>query len=107
MSDKKISLLLEINSLANHLDALYSKELNFRNHCYLRIAFDMVIGDKWDTKINRPFLKNASEAQLENVVMLLKSYTTEKRNLQTDNTKSLTYRLKVKLILESKNPKLF
>lgn len=107
MSDKKISLLLEINSLANHLDALYRKELNFRNHCYLRIAFDMVIGDKWDTKINRPFLKNASETQLENVVVLLKSYTTEKRNLQTDNTKSLAYRLKVKLILESKNPKLF
>lgn len=107
MSHQKKCLISEIKSMANHLDALYNKELNFRNHCYLRIAFDIVVGDKWDTKINKPFVKNASEKQLKNALMLLNSYAIEKQNLQLDNIKSLEYRLKFRLIVKSKNPTLF
>ena len=43
--------------LANELENIYHN-LNFKNHCYLRIAYDNTIDAKWDTVINRPFTIN-------------------------------------------------
>ena len=36
-------------------------DLNFQNHCYLRIALDNIFQAKWDTKIKRPAYRNLSK----------------------------------------------
>ena len=94
MDFTKIELATSIKKLANVLDKKYQLELNFRNHCYLRIAFDAVIEDKWDEKIKRPFVKFADVNQLLFVEKLLQKYILDKNQLLVDNIKSLGYRKK-------------
>jgi hypothetical protein len=81
--------------LANHLQKVYPK-LNFRNHCYLRIAYDTVVGSKWDTVIERPFVAKASRIQVDRVDELLRLYIEDKDLLLEHNLKSLEYRGKLK-----------
>ena len=80
--------------LANDLELQYP-DLNFRNHCYLRIAYDNVLGAKWDTVISKPFVAKASRNQIAQANRLLKSYKTDKDLLMQHNKQSLIYRKKI------------
>ena len=93
--ENRISINNKIIELFNFLDAHYASELNFRNHCYLRIAYDNTINNKWDNVVAKPFIKNASEDQLNNVVGLLKNYTINKDLLIEHNLLSLAFRQKI------------
>ena len=90
----KVLIKNEIIRLSNLLDEKYGKELNFRNHCYLRIAYDNTVNDKWDNGLKKPFIKYANNQQLENALSLLKSYVTNKQLLLEHNTSSLQFRNK-------------
>ena len=68
------------------------RDLNFDNHCYLRIALDNTIGAKWDTKIARPAYKNLTKEQLDRVLCLLGQYQTDKAMVLRHNQISLDYR---------------
>ena len=107
MSQEKLSLISEIKRLSNLLDARYNNELNFRNHCYLRIAYDAVLQDKWDVKVNKPFVKYATENQLESAFALLKIYFSDKQQLLADNEKSLLFRQQYKNHTRDNDGKLF
>ena len=100
-------LAFDITVLSNVLDKHYNKDLNFRNHCYLRIAFDATVNNKWDTKVGKPYIKYASEAQLQNALALLQGYLLDKQLLLMDNEKSLAFRENCKKIEQIRSPKLF
>lgn len=91
----KILMQNEIIRLSNLLDEQYSKELNFRNHCYLRIAYDNSVSNKWDNVIPKPFVKHSNDEQLKNVLMLLNSYVSNKQLLLNHNILSLQFRKKL------------
>ena len=90
--ENRVSIKNEIIRLSNLLDAQYAAELNFRNHCYLRIAYDNAVNNKWDNVIAKPFIKNANEDQLNVALMLLKNYVTDKVVLNNHNLLSLKFR---------------
>ena len=94
MKQNKNDLISEIKKLSNHLDIQYNLELNFRNHCYLRIAYDNTVNNKWDIVVKRPFTKYASEQQLETAVNYMKLYKIDKNKLLHDNEISLAFRKK-------------
>lgn len=94
MLNDRIQLISEIKRLSNLLDNQYDNELNFRNHCYLRIAYDNVVQDKWDNVIDKPFVKFVDNKQLQDVVDLLNKYSIDKNKLIIDNLKSLEFRRK-------------
>ncbi|WP_296637612.1 acetyltransferase [Polaribacter sp.] len=71
------------------------RELNFQNHCYLRIALDNFFQSKWDTKIQRPAYRNLSKVELNKVIQLLKSYYDNKKMLLDHNKNSLYFRGKL------------
>jgi hypothetical protein len=93
MSLNNITLIDEIKKISNALDAQYGIELNFRNHCYLRIAYDCVVDNKWDIEIKKPFVKYASNGQLRLALELLLTYQIDKKTLLEHNKKSLEFRL--------------
>ena len=70
-------------------------ELNFQNHCYLRIALDNVIGTKWDTQIAKPAYKHLTESQRRLVISYLSAYVKDKSLLLSHNMISLAYRGKL------------
>lgn len=107
MQNKKAQLILEIKRISNSLDIQYSKEFNFRNHCYLRISYDATVDDKWDNKIKKPFTKFANELQLQIVIDLLNLYSLDKEKLLADNKKSLHYRNNYKIVEKQFAPQLF
>ena len=82
-----------IAQLAKELEGIYP-DLNFRNHCYLRIAYDNAVDNKWDTVVNRPFTANANLIQLTRAKWFLGIYKTDKELLVKHNKISLTYRKK-------------
>ena len=84
----------EIKRLSNALEKQFETQLNFKNHCYLRIAYDNTANNKWDNVIAKPFIKNANEAQLKNAVFLLNKYTSDKELLLKHNVVSLAFRKK-------------
>ena len=94
MIQQKNMLISTIKRLSNELDLQYSAELNFRNHCYLRIAYDNIVDNKWDVVIKRPFTKYATDNQLQNAAAALLLYKSDKKRLLTDNEKSLGFRKK-------------
>ena len=100
-------IISKIKHLSNELDKLYENELNFRNHCYLRIAFDASIGDKWDLQIKRPFVQYASKNLLEKVLFSLNEYVSNKQLLLSNNNESLLYRQQYRQLDEIKILKLF
>lgn len=83
----------DILKLAFDLEKIYP-DLKFKHHCYLRIAFDNVVEDKWNNIIKSPFLKNCSVEELETVISLLDCYTVNKNMLLKHNNHSLNYRKK-------------
>ena len=91
-NENRVSIKNEIIRLSNLLDAKYAAELNFRNHCYLRIAYDNAVNNKWDNVIAKPFIKNANEDQLNVALMLLNNYMTDKVMLNNHNLLSLKFR---------------
>ena len=95
--ENRASIKKEIIRLSNLLDSKFATELNFRNHCYLRIAYDNTVSNKWDTMIAKPFIKNANEQQLKNAVLLLSKYVTDKEILLIHNATSLAFRKMQKL----------
>lgn len=107
MNSEKLILIDKIQQLSNILDKQYDKEFSFRNHCYLRIAFDITINDKWNNKVTKPFVKYATEIELKNVLILLNTYLTDKNILIADNKKSLFFREKNKKTQLLQNPELF
>ena len=92
MTNQKNILIAEIKKLALNLDKHYDSEINFRNHCYLRIAYDCTVQNKWDLVLKKPFVKYANNRQLENTISLLNEYLEDKGKLLFDNEKSLKYR---------------
>ena len=94
--EKRVSLSEEIIRLSNQLDEQFAKELNFRNHCYLRIAYDNIVKNKWDIVVSKPFTKYATQEQLKNTVLLLNKYVTNKQLLLSHNDLSLGFRKKFK-----------
>ena len=90
--ENRASIKNEIIRLSNLLDLKFATELNFRNHCYLRIAYDNSVNNKWDNVIAKPFIKNANEEQLNNAAFLLNKYTSDKELLLKHNLVSLAFR---------------
>ena len=43
----------------------------FQNHCYLRMANDLATASKWTDVVNKPFVKNATDIQLQKSVETL------------------------------------
>lgn len=78
-------------SLPENLVEQY-KDLNFENHCYLRIALDNTFQKKWNKVLKSPAYKHLNNSQLEQVILLLKSYQTDKALLLEHNKKSLAWR---------------
>jgi hypothetical protein len=76
--------------IANILEKQYLN-LNFRNHCYLRIAYDNAVCDKWDNVVSRPFAKNASVYFQVVANENLKMYLEDKSLLIEHNQNSLKY----------------
>lgn len=78
-------------------EALVEKysELNFENHCYLRIALDNAIGTKWDTRIAKPAYKNLNTQQRALVIAHLSSYLEDKATLLSHHLISMVYRGKL------------
>ena len=74
--------------------AEFYTDLQFDNHCYLRIALDNTTGGKWDTIIKRPAYKNLTEINREKVLKLLECYFHDKTLLLQHNQISLRYRNK-------------
>ena len=94
MNLSKNELIEQVKKLSNELDVQYNAELNFRNHCYLRIAYDTTVNDKWDAIIKRPFTKYATEVDLLKAITFLETYKKDKNVLIKDNNKSLSFRKK-------------
>lgn len=91
MEINKKELKADILKLAFDLEKQYA-DLNFKHHCYLRIAYDAVAEDKWNNIIKSPFLNNCSLEELETVCSLLDCYTVNKNMLLKHNNYSLNYR---------------
>ena len=77
--------------LANDLEKQYP-DLNFKNHCYLRIAYDNTVNAKWDTVVDRPFVARASSIQIDTSSAFLMMYKVDKEFLLEHNKISLEYR---------------
>ncbi len=107
MLNDRIHLISEINRLSDMLDNQYNNELNFRNHCYLRIAYDNTTQDKWDIRVAKPFVKYATNMQLQSAVDLLNKYSSDKLILLSDNDKSLNFRTYYKIKVNEFENKLF
>ena len=107
MKNERTQQILELKRLSIFLDKHYDNELNFRNHCYLRIAYDNATQDKWDNIVNKPFVKYATIFQLQQAVVLLNKYLFDKLTLLSDNGKSLDFRNNHKTKLKEISLKLF
>jgi len=81
--------------LGSELEELFP-DLDFKNHCYWRIALDNTLCSKWSDVIDRPAYKHLPMDQLKQVVWLLMQYSTDRELLLVHNTKSLQYRNKSK-----------
>lgn len=68
------------------------RHLNFKNHCYLRMALDHLFGTQWDLKIKRPAHLHLNAEQREAVVKVLRAYLTEPELIQKHHQQSLIFR---------------
>lgn len=62
------------------------------DHCFKRIAFDWACGAKWDTVVDQPFYKNATQRQKERALGALKQMVKFPGTAHAMNKQSLTYR---------------
>ncbi|MEM9326688.1 MAG: hypothetical protein AAGA85_13575, partial [Bacteroidota bacterium] len=91
MTVDKNTLTSRYFSLAKKLESVYPK-LQFRDHCFWRIALDNTLKGKWDEVIDRPAYKHLSKQQLEQVVHWMERYEKDERLLQLHNTRSISFR---------------
>lgn len=89
---QRASLIKEIMKLSNLLDKQYYAQSRFRNHCYLRIAYDKVCNDKWDLQVKRPFIEHAPVIKLHQALEYLQKYRVNYSVLIEDNIQSLSFR---------------
>jgi len=82
------------NQLPKELELTYP-DLNFKDHCYLRIALDNAIGTRWDIRVAKPAYKNLDNEQRHQVLANLAEYTRDKSTLLEHNAISLAYRGKL------------
>ncbi len=82
----------DIRKLAFELESHYLNEFDFKNHCYLRIAYDNVLNNKCDMVVKKPFVNNATQKQLEEGLNLLKQYLANRDLLKQHNNCSLNFR---------------
>ena len=83
----------EILKSAFDLEKTYP-ELSFKHHCYLRIAYDNCVQDKWNNVIKAPFMNNCNFHDFVTLGILLDIYKNNKVFLLRHNTNSLNYRNK-------------
>ena len=67
----------------------------FQNHCYLRMANDAATGSKWTNVVNKPFIKNATDKQLQKSVETLWQMQEDHDSIDILNTYSLHKRNKL------------
>ena len=67
----------------------------FQNHCYLRMANDLATGSKWTDVVNKPFVKNATDIQLQKSVETLWQMQNDHRSIDILNMYSLHKRNKL------------
>jgi hypothetical protein len=91
----KEELVYQIKIVSNYLDKLYANKTRFRNHCYLRIAYDNTCNNKWDIVVHKPYIKNATEIQLNTTLQYLNKYKYDFNEVLSDNHKSLKFRNKI------------
>ena len=91
MEINKKELKKDILKLAFDLEKQYP-ELDFKHHCYLRIAYDNCVQDKWNNVIKASFLNNCSNDQLNITRSLLIIYKNNLDYLIQHNIISLNYR---------------
>lgn len=68
------TLVADIRRLANQVLPPQSTWANMpvcRNHCFMRIAYDNAVGQKWDMVVKAPFLRNATLQQLSDARAIL------------------------------------
>jgi hypothetical protein len=93
--NEEINLQKQYKDLAEELDIVH--KCQFRNHCFLRIANDNAVGEKWDNLIKKPFFTNATKQQLQKSVdILISMLDMNKNDLMILNKNSLMFRKKIK-----------
>jgi len=91
MSVTKTALQLDYLYYGNQLEK-QNPQLNFKNHCYWRIANDNACSAKWTTKVKTPYYKNASNERLEKSVAYLKAMINDSSTINKLNKQSLKLR---------------
>ena len=67
----------------------------FQNHCYLRMANDAATANKWTNVVDKPFLKNATDKQLQKSVETLWQMQEDHESIDILNMYSLHKRNKL------------
>lgn len=62
------------------------------DHCFRRIAYDAAMGERWDDATTRPFVENATTAQLRKALAALEKMARAPSQAQRLNRQSLRYR---------------
>lgn len=75
------------------LEKKYPK-LNFKNHCYLRMALDHMFKTRWDLRVARPAHKHLSVQQKKEIVLILRKYCKLKSLVLEHHKQSITIRKK-------------
>lgn len=87
----------EYKEISNLLaDSKIKKDL--QNHCYLRIANDIATGTEWTKVVDKPYIKNATDQQLNRSVENLRLMRDNNEMIDLMNHYSLEKRKKVKPI---------
>ena len=68
----------------------------FQNHCYLRMANDFATGSEWTNLVDKPFVKNATDLQLQKSVETLWQMQEDHESIDILNIYSLHKRDKLK-----------
>ena len=62
------------------------------DHCFKRIAYDVAVGARWDTEVQRPFYRHASDAQIRDAIETLNAMRDDPARADELNRRSLQYR---------------
>lgn len=69
-----------------------NKNVDFKNHCYWRMANDNACYKKWNEEVDKPFYKNASDELLYHSIKLLTRMICNYDEVSRLNKLSLRYR---------------
>ena len=65
------------------------------DHCFKRIAYDAAVGAQWDTQVQRPFYRHASDEQIQDAIDALETMRDTPSRVAELNRQSLEYRTEV------------